>query len=171
MIKAALYRLGFDRRIVDTWMRALYQLTVLVDSHVYGSSFSTTGLPEGDPMSIIGMYCLTFWFRALFVLDVAPTALPIGYADNWEALFPRVFDLKGFLPLLSDFLDALRLPENPGKCWTWSLDPEQRNALRGLQWREQELPLKLQARELGADISYCLKKAARVRNSRIQSAH
>ena len=172
MIKAALYRLGFDRHIVDTWMRALNQLTrtVLVDSHVYGSSSSTTGLPEGDPMSIIGMYCLTFWFRA-FVLDAAPTALPVGYADNWEALFPRVFDLKGFLPLLSDFLDALRLPVNPGKCWTWSLDPEQRNALRGLQWREQDLPLKLQARELGADISYCLKKAARVRNSRVQSAH
>ena len=172
MIKAALYKLGFDRRIVDTWMRALSQLkrTVLVDSHVYGSSSSTTGLPEGDPMSIVGMYCLTFWFR-VFVLDAAPTGLPVGYADNWEALFPNVRDLCAFLPMLSDFLDALRLPVNPGKCWTWSLDPEQRNVLRGLQWRDQDLPLKLQARELGADISYCLKKAARVRNSRVQSAH
>ena len=172
MIKAALYRLGFDRQIVDAWMRALGQLnrTVLIDSHVYGNSSSTTGLPEGDPLSIVGMYCLTFWFRA-FVLDVAPASLPVGYADNWEALFPNVFELRNFLPALSDFLDALRLPVNPGKCWAWSLDPEQRNVLRGLQWREQTLPLKLQARELGADISYCLKKAARVRNSRVQSAH
>ncbi len=172
MVKAALYRLGFDRHIVDTWMRALSQLrrTVLVDSYVYGCSSSTTGLPEGDPMSIIGMYCLTYWFR-VFVLDAAPNGLPVGYADNWEALFPNVMELRTFLPMLSDFLDALRLPVNPGKCWTWSLDPEQRNALRNLQWREQELPLKLQAKELGADISYCLKRAARVRNSRIQSAH
>ena len=99
------------------------------------------------------------------MLDAAPAGLPVGYADNWEALFPNVRDLRAFLPMLSDFLDALRLPVNPGKCWTWSLDPEQRNVLRGLQWRDQDLPLKLQARELGADISYCLKKAARVRNS------
>ncbi len=111
MVKAALLRLGFDSHIMNTWMRALGQLrrTVLVDSHVYGCSSSTTGLPEGDPMSIVGRYCLTFWFR-VFVIDSAPTGLPVGYADNWEALFPNVSELRIFLPMPSDFLDALRLP-------------------------------------------------------------
>ena len=32
-------------------------------------------------------------------------------------------------------------------------------------------PVKLQARELGADIAYCLRKAARVRNERISKGH
>ena len=31
--------------------------------------------------------------------------------------------------------------------------------------------MKLQARELGADLPYCLRKAARVRNGRIQVTH
>ena len=31
--------------------------------------------------------------------------------------------------------------------------------------------MKLQARELGADIAYCLRKAARVRNERISKGH
>ena len=139
-------------------------------SDIAPSKTLLAGLPEGDPMSIVGMYCLTYWFR-VFALDAAPNSLPVGYADNWEALFPNVMELRTFLPMLSDFLDALRLPVNPGKCWTWSLDPEQRNALCNLQWKDQELQFKLQARELGADISYCLQRAARVRNSRIQSAH
>ena len=127
-------------------------------------------LPEGDPMSIVGMYCLTYWFRN-FVLDCAPTGLPIGYADNWEALFNHVSDLCLFLPELAHFLAALKLPVNPGKCWTWSLDPSQRKSLKGLSMYGQLLPVKLKARELGADVSYCLLKAAKVRNLRIQSAH
>ena len=65
----------------------------------------------------------------------------------------------------------MKLPVNPGKCWTWSLDPSQRKSLKGLLWNDQLLPVKLKAKELGADVSYCLLKAARVRNMRIQSAH
>ena len=119
MVTAALLRLGFDRNVVSAWM----QRTVLVDSHVYGRSTPCTGLPEGDPMSIVGMYCLTYWFRN-FVLDSAPSGLPIGYADNWETFH----DLCVFLPV------------NPGKCWSWSLGPSQRKSLKGLMWNGQQLP-------------------------------
>lgn len=44
--------------------------------------------------------------------------------------------------------------------------------LLSVLWGDSErFPVKLQARELGADISYCLKKAAKVRNERIAIGH
>ena len=52
------------------------------------------------------------------------------------------------------------------------MDPEQqRKALRAIRWCGDRLPVKVQARELGADLAYCLRKTARVRNTRIQATH
>ena len=68
-------------------------------------------------------------------------------------------------------LNAVGFPVNPAECWSWSMDPSQRKLLKQIQWRGARLPVKLQARELGADLSYCLRKAAQVRNGRIQVTH
>ena len=168
----AMKRLGFCPRVLRAWATALTQMarSVLVGGFSYGQASSCTGIPEGDPLSNAGMFCLSFWYSC-FARQQAENSLAITYADNWECLFGHVSQLISFLPELERFLEALRLPVNPGKCWSWSMDPDQRKALRAVRWCGDKLPVKLQAKELGADLAYCLKKAARVRNSRIQVTH
>ena len=168
----AMKRLGFCPRVLRARATALTQMarSALVSGFSYGQASSCTGIPEGDPLSNAGMFCLSFWYSC-FARQQAENSLAITYADNWECLFGHVSQLISFLPELERFLEALRLPVNPGKCWSWSMDPDQRKALRAVRWCGDKLPVKLQAKELGADLAYCLKKAARVRNSRIQVAH
>ena len=107
--------------------------------------------------------------------------LLLCFASHWP--FTNLWNV-GFLkrlPALTQITGRLHVPilmfwqgcwANQQKCWTWSLNPEHRKRLRALCWDNQEcFPVKLQARELGADISYCLRKAARVRNQRIAKGH
>ena len=165
-------RLGFCPKVLGAWFQALKQLvrSVLIDGFSYGHASSCTGIPEGDPLSVAAMFCLSFWFSR-FTSSCSPNAIPACYADNWESVFPHVDQLILYLPKLEDFLDAFRLPVNPAKCWTWSLDPNKRKSLGQVVWCGSRLPVKLQARELGADVSYCLRKAARVRKGRVQVTH
>ena len=168
----AMLRLGFCPNVLGAWFQALKQLvrSVLIDGFSYGHASSCTSVPERDPLSAAAMFCLSFWYSR-FTNSCSPNAIPACYADNWESVFPHVDQLALYFPKLEDFLEALRLPVNPAKCWTWSLDPGQRKLLRQIVWCGSHLPVKLQARELGADVSYCLRKAARVRNSRVQATH
>lgn len=151
----AMVRLGFCPNVLRAWFQALKQLvrSVLIEGFSYGHASSCTGIPEGDPLSVAAMFCLSFWFSR-FTGNCSPTAIPACYADNWESVFPHVDQLILYLPQLEEFLDAFRLPVNPAKCWTWSLDPSQRKLLRQVVWCGSRLPVKLQARELGADVSY-----------------
>ena len=168
----AMKRLGFCPRVLRAWSAALDQMarSVLINGFSYGHALSSTGIPEGDPLSNAGMFCLSYWYSC-FAQQQANEALAVTYADNWECLFGHVRQLLSFLPELERFLSALRLPVNPTKCWSWSLDPEQRKVLKAVHWCGGRLPVKLQARELGADLAYCLRKAAAVRNTRIQATH
>ncbi len=168
----AMTRLGFCPRVLRAWATALDQMarSVLISGFSYGHALSSTGIPEGDPLSNAGMFCLSYWYSC-FAQQQANEAIAITYADNWECLFGHVRQLLAFLPELERFLNALRLPVNPTKCWSWSLDREQRKVLKAVRWCGGKLPVKLQARELGADLAYCLKKAATVRNTRIQATH
>ena len=165
--------LGFPERVLGAWFRALSSMSrsVLVDGAVFGQQSASTGVPEGDPLAVVAMFCVSLTFYK-FIKWKVPEALVCTYADNWEAVCSHPDVLSKLLSVLGPFLNGLNLPINPQKCWTWSLDPEHRKQLRTLRWDgEQCFPVKLQARELGADISYCLRKAARVRNQRIAAGH
>ena len=166
-------RLGFPERVLSPWFRALSAMSrsVLIDGVVYGDTPASTGVPEGDPLAVIAMFCVSFTFYRYFHVHV-PQAMTCTYADNWEAVCPDPDILTLFLDKLHPFLEALRLPINPKKCWLWSLQSEHREVLRNVLWDGTDrFPVKLQARELGADIAYCLRKAARVRNERISKGH
>ena len=165
--------LGFPERVLGAWFRALSSMSrsVLVDGAVFGQQSASAGVPEGDPLAVIAMFCVSLAFYK-FIKWKVPEALVCTYADNWEAVCSHPDVLAKLLLELRPFLSGLKLPINPQKCWTWSLDPEHRKQLKTLRWDgEQCFPVKLQARELGADISYSLRKAARVRNQRIATGH
>ena len=165
-------RYGFDRTVTRQWMAALTGLsrTVLLGGYSYGSSSSNTGIPEGDPLSVIGMFVFAFTFSR-FVDHHVPQALVATYADNWEILADSSEVLLQAMPLVEQFLEQFHLPVAVKKCWSWAIRPLDRKILRLQKFFGESLPLKLAARELGADVSYCRKRAAKVRNLRVSSGH
>lgn len=166
-------KLGFDHNVSSAWVRALGDLRrcVLVAGMSYGSSAASTGIPEGDPMSIVGMYLISYAF-ACFVQHHGDPELVLTYADNWELVTPTPEGLVRVLGQIERFVQIAKLPLAPDKCWVWSLSKSGRKVLRRqARLCEVMLPLQLQARDLGADIAYCLRRAAKVRNSRIQTGH
>eukprot|EP00435_Cladocopium_sp_Y103_P069089 s1031_g32.t1 len=87
------------------------------------------------------------------------TVLCLTYADNWELVARSARELVAGYRLLNILV-------SPGKCWFWAICPPGRRTQKRAQLFHQFVPVKLQARELGADISYCLRKAAAERNLR-----
>lgn len=117
-------------------------------------------------MAIIGM--LGFSLAFAFYLCVHSTTLPLSFADNWEIVANSADDLLQALPVVQQFLELCRLPISASKCWVWAITAPDRRSLRGCALFEQQLPVKLQAKELGVDISYSLKRAAFCRNQRVE---
>ena len=83
-------RLGFDPGVTRMWLAALCQLqrTVLVGGYSYSASGSTTGIPEGDPLSVVGMFAFKNFAFVFYrrILRAQPAVVTATYADNWECL-------------------------------------------------------------------------------------
>ena len=126
------------------------------------------GIPEGDPLSVVGMFTFAKAFDH-FIQRRCLQVLCITYADNWELVARSSQELVRALPVVERFLDLCQLLVAPSKCWFWAICPAARRRLQHTQLLGQKVPLKLQARELGADISYCKRKAAKERNTRATS--
>ena len=170
LLKALMVRFGFPVQVVDAWLAMLRQLsrTVLVEGAVFGCAGSITGIPEGDPLSVVGMFVFAKAFDH-FVQRGPAKVICMTYADNWELVARSANELLRAIPVVEKFLDLCQLLVSPSKCWFWSICAAGRRRLRAALFLEQKVPVKLQARELGADISYCCRKAARERNKRTTS--
>eukprot|EP00438_Fugacium_kawagutii_P016749 Skav228882 [mRNA] locus=scaffold2395:202260:205295:+ [translate_table: standard] len=168
ILMAIMTRLGFDPTTLRTWSHQLSGLerTLYLESCVYGSSTSSTGVPEGDPLSVVAMFCMSLAF-AFYVSEHSPL-LPLAFADSWETLALSSRELIQAFPVVEQFLTLCRLPVSVQKCWVWAITPRGRKTLRAARFQDNPTPVKLQAKELGVDISYCHRRAARCRNQRIK---
>ena len=79
----AMTRLGICPRVLRAWATALDQMprSVLVSGFSFGHALSCTGIPEGDPLSNAGMFCLSYWYSCSSQQH-ANEAVAITYADN-----------------------------------------------------------------------------------------
>ena len=129
-LEALMIRLGFPVIVVQAWFASMKGLTrqPLVAGSVFGSSSSTTGIPEGDPLSILGMFSLCCLFREV-VRTTEPLAVPFSYADNWEVVAGDVQALIGILEALDKMTTVCLLPVAPSKCWTWAFAKTDRKVL------------------------------------------
>ena len=171
-LKALMLRLGFQPTIVDAWFSCLEGLSrqALVAGAVYGTSKATTGIPEGDPISVVGMFALCCLFREV-VSSHDPTGFPFSYADNWEVVTGDVSKLVCMLRALDDMSRICLLPVAPSKCWTWAFDSGVRKQLSSCTLSGQAVPVRLTGCCLGADMAYSYRKAAATRNDRVASGH
>ena len=90
-------------------------------------------------------------------------------------MFRQPFDIPDTLhqaiEQAESFLQAFHLPVAVSKCWSWAVQAPDRRTLRSFTFFGGTLLVKLSARDLGADISYCRRRAAKVRNARVVNGH
>lgn len=156
------------------WENALASMTrrVQVDGYHFQANLSSTGIPEGDPLSVGGMWAYSYMFGEV-VKQLSGGDLrivcPVTYADNWEVWGARLQPIVDLLDPLAVFLRTCRLPVSVDKCWGWSLDPQGRRILRRCHFDDRPLPVVLAAKCLGADVAYSFQIAAGTRNKRVRS--
>ena len=151
---------GAPRHLIAFWLRCLskmsrkVQLDYMIDEPVY----TTTGVPEGDCLSVAAMTAISwmFWER----LSTETTRV-FCYADNWSWLTPNVRDNIRCFHMLITFTEKLRLQVDYEKSWAWVT-----SALVRKQWdlTAIEFPedLKIRvldaAKDLGACVNYTRSK-------------
>ena len=102
--------LGLPVAVIQCWADSLplIRRSFVISTHLSPGLNSTTGCPEGDPVSVLGMLALCYAFVHL----VQPFASPRCYADNWswlsdlpEAHVPAMDTCVSFISSLSMEID------------------------------------------------------------------
>lgn len=109
---------------------------------------SCTGFPEGCAMSCLAMLlvdCLYHkWFEVRF-----PLCQPVSYVDDLQLLTTEPTQIPEMLHELSTFCSMVDLKVDTKKTFVWCNDAYHRS-----EFRKLNLPIKRQARGLGAQLQF-----------------
>ena len=148
--------MGLPKQLLTVWMQCLSHIrrSFSVSGFLSPGLDSTTGCPEGDPISVLGMLAVCYAFVHL----LEPFVSPRCYADNWmwmtdlpEAHIPAV-------EAVVDFTSSLCMEVDWTKSYFWSTARSTR-----LWWKTESprflpagvnLPLVSKVKELGAHMSF-----------------
>ena len=126
-----------------------------VQSHLSAPLHSSTGILEGDPISVLGMvaYC---W---LYVALLSPYVEPTAYVDNlaWSAELP-----DSHAPALDQVLvltEATKMQIDWGKAYYWATHATHRKwwekGASALLLQGVSVPVLRHVKELGAHLNFC----------------
>ena len=123
-------RLGIPSVLVDCWGIALGQMCKrpVFMQCVGPAMLATTGVPEGDPLSVVAMAAICF--HAAYLPEATKVAFRT-YVANWTWTAESVLQLQSATPALLDFLANLRLEVDWRKTYTWSATKRGRTWLAG----------------------------------------
>ena len=164
--------LGLPQAVCDFWLSSLQGLkrhfTVL--GSLGPGLPSSTGAPEGDPVSVLGMLSICWVFVRLLEGLVNPSA----YMDNWS-WSTDLPDCHGpALLILQDLTDSLRVQIDWAKTYTWGTTPASQS-----WWREVgpafvppevSLPVVSSARELGSFFQFGRRPERKLFQEKVQEA-
>ena len=133
---------------------------------------STTGVPEGCNMAVLGMLFLALAFSKA-IESTCRSVDAVAYADNWawiagsnDASREMLRASKAF----TAFFDvAIATSTDQLKTWMWSTSKKGRKQLR-IHAQEEGYVVPIEARDLGADISYSRQWRHTTQMQRIQQA-
>eukprot|EP00438_Fugacium_kawagutii_P000188 Skav205009 [mRNA] locus=scaffold2134:72552:76577:- [translate_table: standard] len=159
---------------VNFWKGSIDQMIRLwqVDSSLIPTTVTTTGIPEGDSWSVVGMICLNWLWVTLFEQRM-PEVHPHAFADNWSYHTLDPGNHHGALTCYVDFTTALKLCIDWDKTWGWTSDRSHVDPL--LQAASQVLPQALTlelvpyAKELGHILHYRKRQHRQPQNERHQA--
>ena len=113
-------KMGLPEWIISFWLNSLASMTRYLDhaGTIHGPIASTTGVPEGNALSVLSMISLSacFYYR---LADVH--TWPYAYADNWSWLTcSQKSHFRAYIKMLN-LTSSLKLQIDFGKSWHWSI--------------------------------------------------
>ena len=156
-LRKAMQRIGVPEHITDKWLYGLNKFTRIWEIHDYcgDPQTSTTGVPEGDPFSIIAMLALAdLWVQTLAPLRVRPQA----YADNWAWMTEHPAEMARAMEKTQTLTSSLRLQIDWTKCYYWvttgKIDRECTTALHSQVPPHIQIPRLTAVQDLGCPITF-----------------
>ena len=154
-IRAMLIHMGLESALVDCWLMSLQRMFRHwhLNGELYPTPCATTGLPEGDAWSVLGMISINYYFCSL--LRTVTLKLH-AYADNWSYSTTEPTQHKPTIELLQKIATSLALQIDWKKTWAWATSNEHKEAL--IAATPQHLPDAVQLRQLShaRDLGYVL---------------
>ena len=169
-----LKKLGVPPPLVECWGNALENIRkypISINS-LGPPTQATTGVPEGDPLSVVAMAALCFCAAHLLMMDQVDFKT---YVDNWSLQARTPAELQSATPVILEFLAHLELKVDWKKTYTWSTTKKGRSWLQGMGQHlfPTDLPISVTAArpELGTPFQFSRTVDVSTRNGRLQEGH
>ena len=150
---------GIPIQVIKFWMGSLHNLSRLcqIGSHLGNPIFSSTGVPEGDALSVCGMICLASCYNDFITNNLEDVTVNI-YADNWGWATYRPFVNFHALRLTMQFVTAIRMKIDFDKSWAWAVGKTFKSSLDTLHLLFPDgltdIHIVEDAKELGVGVKY-----------------
>lgn len=150
-------RLGISDHILDFWHMSISRMTRLpaLKTFLLDEVPSTTGLPEGDSWSVLGMISLSC---AFYYKIASPRLQPYCYADNWSWIAKSVRDQMAAWISTLNLIQSLRMSISIPKSWCWALHKDQKAILHSLNLLfpsgDSQLTILEHTKDLGEIVQY-----------------
>ena len=152
-----LRKLGIPQWFLSFWMANLSKLTrvPVIKGHFGPAIESSTGVPEGDCISVLVMigFSSVFYYRLR-----NPRLNPFAYADNWSWLTSTTRDnLSAFIKVLN-LTSSCKMIVDIQKSWLWATDANMRKSITNVNelfpGQNVTIPVKSHAKDLGEIVQY-----------------
>ena len=168
-----LRKLGIPQWFIRFWMANLANLVrvPVVRGHFGPSVASSTGVPEGDCISVLVMLALNSIF---FYRLQNPQLRPFCYADNWSWLaYDTRESFRAFVKVLN-LTSSCKMIVDLHKSWLWATDPSMRKAITSVNalfpGQSVEISVKSYAKDLGEIVQYSKTRFASPMIERVKEA-
>ena len=128
-MKRLLLHLSLPPLVIDIWFGFLAIVSRCPTFHndLGCGVLSTTGLPEGDPLSVVGM--LAICYAAHYWHGHAPGQL-MSFVDNFSWIVEKSSDFAQALAGAQTFCDSLSMPIDWSKSYCWAVKSSTRKRLQ-----------------------------------------
>eukprot|EP00435_Cladocopium_sp_Y103_P039596 s1134_g10.t1 len=154
-----LCHLGIPNALVRAWISSIQRMVRhwQIDSQLFPVTEATTGLPEGDAWSVVGMLAVNVFMVTL----MTPITRQLNaFADNWSYATTDPQHHQPAISTLKQIADALAIAIDWGKTWAWGTSSQHQEALQtaknSILDPEVQLQLVTHARDLGYIMHYRL---------------
>ena len=151
--------LGVPIKPLVFWMKSLHNLSRLpqIGLNLGKKTWSTTGTPEGDAMSVCGMISVAYHYHEYLVKKLSLVKVGI-YADNWGWLTKSQQQNFLALQMTLRFVHSIRMTTDFSKSWAWATGRDFKKALLNLELLLPngltEIQILGDAKELGVQMKY-----------------
>ena len=116
---------GAPAAAIHFWFTNLSHMTrrLQIRQQVGPTITMTTGVPEGDSLSVCAMLVVS---SAFYWTLQSPTVFPYAYADNWSYLTTTQRDNIQAFYRIQHLVEALRMKIDFAKSWAWGATKEAR---------------------------------------------